>query len=268
MNNRNEWLRKSADFYNKTAAHYADQYGRVTPGGYALRIRQQRVLERLDSKQGKVLDVGCGPGYLGRELIKSGHEYWGVDSSPKMVELCRQQLPRACDRLVVGDATKLPFPDGFFDVVISLGVIDRIPMYEEALEEMVRVTKEHGTLIISFPNLCGPYAAWKAYVFYPIVAVLQPIYFKLKGRPRTPSQLSCFFKLHTARSAAKLLAAKGARVSENVYFYFNIFLSPLDEIFPHLTFELTKKMESLSLSRLKCFGAAFLVKAEKIHDGL
>src|SRR5260370_31301008 len=58
-------------------------HARETPGGFALRVRQRRVLELFDKAGGKVLDVGCGPAEVVQPLLSLGCQFWGVDPSPK-----------------------------------------------------------------------------------------------------------------------------------------------------------------------------------------
>jgi len=71
-----------------------------------------------------------------------------------MIEQCYKNFS-GDDRahFAVGNATGLPFEDGFFDAVTCLGVIDRIEQYPVALREMARVLKEDGTLIVAVGNL-------------------------------------------------------------------------------------------------------------------
>jgi len=255
-------------YFDAVAHRYFRLYHEESPGGYALRVRKQRVLELLDREGGRVLDVGCGPGVMVQELLNLGYEFWGVDASPRMIEECHKNFgPMKGVHFSVGNAVSLDFPEGFFDVVICTGVIDRLPAYELAIRELVRVVKGNGTLLISFPNLLSPYAAWKRFIFYPTVARLQSLSRGLLRRPPAPSLLSSFAKLHTARAATRLLAAQGARCTEIVYFDFNLFLSPLDQLFPHGALKVTEKLERLRFGRLKWLGVGFIVKARKGAGG-
>lgn len=255
---------ESPAYFNKVAEEYASWYYAQSPGGYALRVRQQRMLELLDRPSGKVLDIGCGPGVLARELLDRGYEFWGVDASPRMIEECRKHFGKN-DRahFALADATSLEFPDELFDAVICMGVIDRIPAYDAALKEMARVVKKDGTLLIAFPNFLSPYATFKLFVFYPTVALLRPIYYWLAGRPQPPSIPISFAKLYTARTTVKLLARHGVEITDIVYYYFNVFLSPLDELLPRWTMKVTHKLEQLRFGKLRWLGAGFILKAKK-----
>lgn len=253
-------------FFDATADSYFQKYGEDSPGGYAFRVRKKRVLELIDNSGGKVLDVGCGPGIMVKELVGIGYEFWGVDASPGMIEQCHKNFGQTKrTHFSTGDATALKFPDGFFDLVICMGVIDRIERYELAIKEMLRSIKKDGTFIIAFPNRYSPFASWRAFVFYPLVSLLKSIYYSILRRPKPPSPLSSFVKLHSKRGATELVKKYSGEVMDVVYFNFNIFLSPLDEMFPRLTIWLTRRLERYSFGRLRWLGGGFILKVKKIE---
>ena len=257
-------LAGSAVFFDQVAQDYASWYSARSPGGFALRVRRQKALELLGRARGKILDVGCGPGVMTHELLHRGWEFWGVDASPNMIEQCRKLFEnRRRAHFTVADAAHLPFATGFFDVVISMGVIDRLRSPEAAIREMARVLRKDGTLIVAFANLLSPYAAWKAFVYYPLIGRLRPIYCRLTGRARPPSLPSSLPKLYTVGSAKELVARYGAKVSQVAYYNSNLFLSPLDELFPRWALRLTEGLESSPRRYLTRLGAGFLLKAQK-----
>ena len=70
----------------------------------------------------RLLDVGCGSG-LNLGLMQAlGYETWGLDISPTAIERARR-IARAPDRLVVGSAATLPWPDASFDLVTDIGCL-------------------------------------------------------------------------------------------------------------------------------------------------
>ncbi|WP_169986795.1 class I SAM-dependent methyltransferase [Microbispora sp. H10836] len=112
----------------------------------------------------RILDVGCGTGYLTRILAPvvtpSGH-VTGVDPSPPMVEYARRRAPGNCT-YVVGEGQSLPFPDGSFDAVVSSLAVHHIPgdARPRALREMFRVLRPGGRLVIAeFRPPASPLAA-------------------------------------------------------------------------------------------------------------
>ncbi len=252
-------------YFNTVAEKYFQEYHKDSPAGYAIRVRKKRVLELIDRSGGKVLDVGCGPGIMVKELLDFGYKFWGVDATPNMIEECNKNFENWSGvHFSIGDATDLKFPDKSFDLVICMGVIDRIEKYELAIREMMRVIKKDGSLIIVFPNLYSPYAAWCAFIFYPIVDFLKTFYCYILRRPKTSALLTLFVKLHTERGSIGLIRKYSGKVTDIVYFNFNIVLSPFGEIFPRFTIWLTKIIEGYRLEKLRWLGSAFIVKAKKI----
>ncbi|GII75437.1 hypothetical protein Sru01_04190 [Sphaerisporangium rufum] len=100
----------------------------------------------------RILDVGCGTGYLTRILspvvMPSGH-VTGLDLAPEMVEYARRRAPGNCD-YVVGAGQDLPFDEGSFDTVISTFAVHHIPggLRAAAMREMYRVLRPGGQLLI------------------------------------------------------------------------------------------------------------------------
>ena len=267
-----EQFSSSAKYVNDEAETYAARYCAPTPAGYTLRVRQQRVLEMLETSRGKVLDVGCGPGVLCRELRDRGYEVWGADAAPGMIDHCQKSMGADAEsRFSIGFANKLAHSDGFFDCVTCIGVLPSKQAYQSALEEMTRVLKSGGILIVSFPNHLSPYVAWKSFVFYPLVALLRPLFSRMVKRPLPSSQYSgspvnvmpSLKHLHTARVVKKMMADQNMEVTDLVYYNFSVFLPPLDEIFPRLTLKVLTNLEGLRFGKLKWLGTGYLIRARK-----
>lgn len=93
----------------------------------------------------RVLDVGCGKGFLVKDLMKvcPGLEAFGVDISEYAVEHCE---PEVHGRLRVGNATDLPYPDSSFEVVLSINTIHNLDRAGciRALREMERLAPGRG----------------------------------------------------------------------------------------------------------------------------
>ncbi len=102
----------------------------------------------LNSKS-KVLDVGCGKGFMIYDLIKliPGIEAKGVDISEYAIKNCKNEVK---ENLSVGNAKKLNFDDDEFDVVISINSIHNLDRKEcgEALREIQRVSKKNSFITV------------------------------------------------------------------------------------------------------------------------
>ncbi len=98
----------------------------------------------------KVLEVGCGVGTDLLQFARAGAEIAGVDRSTTAVTLARKRLDLYSLRGEVeeADAEDLPFSDSSFDLVYSWGVIHHTPNTEKAVEEIYRVLKPAGRILI------------------------------------------------------------------------------------------------------------------------
>lgn len=117
---------------------------------------KQRSYECLALAPGaSILEVGCGPATdtiaLAILMGAEGH-VTGIDSDPAMVDEAhvRVQAAELSDRVthLVGDANDLPFPDNTFDGVRSERLFQHLPNAAGALDEMVRVTKHGGRIVV------------------------------------------------------------------------------------------------------------------------
>ncbi|MGH9685851.1 MAG: class I SAM-dependent methyltransferase [Candidatus Acidiferrales bacterium] len=245
-------------FVGDKADTYAQKYADETPAGFALRVRRQRVLQLFDKPGGKVLDVGCGPGEMVDDLLNLGCEFWGVDPSARMIEICRRKYSEIHKvNFQLGPAEQLDFADGQFDAVVCMGVIDGLQSAGAALREMGRVLKPGGTIIITFSNHRSPYAWWKGFVYYRALAVMRRIFHpRLKHDPIFVRR-----RLFTPQTATELLASFGMRAERTVGYFYNIILSPLDEIWPAATLWVNRKLEKARDGKVDSLAAGFIVKA-------
>jgi len=102
-----------------------------------------------------VIDLGCGPGRVLRELNKIGvNKLYGLDISSKMIDECRLILPESTVLLQHDFRERLPFTDNFFDFVFITGntLSSSITEIDTILRNVHRVLKENGTLIIGLYN--------------------------------------------------------------------------------------------------------------------
>jgi SAM-dependent methyltransferase len=95
-----------------------------------------------------VLDVGSGTGALSATIaaVAPSSRIVGIDRSAPYVAVARAHHQSARIRFEVGDAQQLPFENASFDRTLSLLILNFIPDPEQALEEMVRVTRPSGTV--------------------------------------------------------------------------------------------------------------------------
>lgn len=106
----------------------------------------------------KVLDLGCGSGWITRLVALKGARVTAMDVSHEGCRVTRERL-RACgsgaDSIAVADAHRLPFKDKAFDVVLSTGVLHHVNM-TTAATEIHRVLKRGGRVVGYEPMKWGP----------------------------------------------------------------------------------------------------------------
>jgi SAM-dependent methyltransferase len=100
----------------------------------------------------RVLDVGCGPGILTVALAPLVDEVVALDLTPEMIAQAKRRsegLGLKNIRFEVGRAEELPFADGYFDVVVTRLMLHHLLSPARAVEEMARVTKKGGLLVVA-----------------------------------------------------------------------------------------------------------------------
>ncbi|MCS7119695.1 MAG: class I SAM-dependent methyltransferase [Candidatus Bathyarchaeota archaeon] len=107
---------------------------------------------RLDRRE-RLCDLGCGCGFIPYFI---GHclcfkETYGVDINDERIFIASKRLMRVYK--VDLETDKLPFPERFFDLVTSFGVLEHLRFFDNALMESYRILDDEGLLLVSIPNL-------------------------------------------------------------------------------------------------------------------
>ncbi|MFE7796733.1 class I SAM-dependent methyltransferase [Nocardia sp. NPDC057440] len=131
-----------ARFYGELAADSAamigDFYAEVTGRGL---------------RDATILDVGGGPGYFADEFIKTGARYIPVEPDPSEMHAAGLSVPGA----VRGSGMALPFRDDAVDICFSSNVAEHVPHPWAMADEMVRVTRPGGLIVLSYTVWLGPF---------------------------------------------------------------------------------------------------------------
>jgi len=99
------------------------------------------------SRGKRVLEIGVGLGADHQRFAEVGADVYGIDLTNRAIEHTKRRLSifRLVSKLSVGDAERLEFPNDFFDIVYSWGVLHHTPDTQRATAEVWRVLKPGGT---------------------------------------------------------------------------------------------------------------------------
>jgi len=154
----------------------------------------------------RVLDVGCGPGFLCESIaavVGSEGTVVGIDISSDLIELCRRRNPPKWLKFTVGDATQLEQSDASFDVVVCTQVAEYVPDVGRVLSEAFRVLKPGGRAVFVATD-------WEALIWH----------------SESPARMASVLKIweshcahpHLPRSLSPRLVSTGFRFDELVVF--------------------------------------------------
>ena len=104
----------------------------------------------------RMLDYGCGVGYVCSLFSGLGYDVTGVDISPRALEIGRRREPNVMFLEAESDGSLL-FDDGHFAVIACLGVLEHVPEPEPVVQELRRVAAADATAVWVVPNARSPF---------------------------------------------------------------------------------------------------------------
>jgi 2-polyprenyl-3-methyl-5-hydroxy-6-metoxy-1,4-benzoquinol methylase len=135
----------------QSESHQKDYFAKQVGAGIV------KFLTYLVALHGRILDFGCGPGYLTENLVRSGIACEGCDTSEESVNLVNKKFSRSDlwggAKVIMSET--LPYQDNTFDLIICLETIEHLLDRElgKTLDELYRILKpETGRLFITTPD--------------------------------------------------------------------------------------------------------------------
>jgi 2-polyprenyl-6-hydroxyphenyl methylase / 3-demethylubiquinone-9 3-methyltransferase len=103
-----------------------------------------RMREQLGPRPARVLDVGCGAGFLTTALERAGHDVTGVDLSAESLAVARRHDASGRVRYLEMDAHALAFPAASFDVVCAMDLLEHTERPGAVIEQAARALRPGG----------------------------------------------------------------------------------------------------------------------------
>jgi len=141
------------------AAWRASALGRITE-----RLERAAVIDLAGPVAGRdILDVGCGDGTYAVAFGTLGGRVTGLDASVPALRAAGSRAASAGVRvlLVSGDAERLPFEPGSFDLAVAVTALCFVPRPDRAVAEMARVLRPGGRLVVGELGRWSAWAAWR-----------------------------------------------------------------------------------------------------------
>lgn len=141
---------------------WPERYDRwfTTPIGSLVRRYEARlILDLLRPAPGEtILDAGCGTGIFTMDLLSKGSTIFGLDISLSMIRRAREKVSKGRFHPVVADMSALPFLDASFDKAVSVTALEFIQDAKTAIDELFRVTRKGGVVVVATLNSLSPWA--------------------------------------------------------------------------------------------------------------
>ena len=142
--------------------------------------RHVRSLSRGIPAGGRMLDVGCGRGVLLKSLADRGFEVHGFEIS----ETAAAGADPRADIRIGNSLEDVGYPNAFFDQVILWHVFEHLPNPVEVLDEIRRILKPGGRLVIAVPNYSSLQSRWAGPAWFHLDLPRHLFHFPVKGLRR------------------------------------------------------------------------------------
>jgi ubiquinone/menaquinone biosynthesis C-methylase UbiE len=223
---------------------------------FARWLEWRKLLKWLNpQKGGRILDIACGAGELSLRIAAKGANVYGLDMSAAGIASARRlaKIAKLKCEFTVGDAERLPYPDGFFDKIVCSSSLEHFTNDAQSLNEMARVLKPGGRAVLTVDSFTYPIAP------------------ELKERHR---QMCAVEHYYTREDMAKALKNAGLTMARSEYlltsgltsFFIKFWIkhNRLNNLFILIAFVSPLMLLSENLSGKKDRGFTLIVEAQKV----
>ena len=256
---------KIDNFFDKYSSEYSSENYNVNINK-VMTIRLKTIVafvtENFKDKNIKILDLGCGSGEITLTLAKLGYTGDALDNSMGMLNICKKRLSNYNWNFYLSEAQKTSLKSDNYDIIIASGLIEYYPEDKILLEEITRLLKKNGHLIINVTNKYGYSTCLNSYTYY----IKQNFIFKF-----IKSKLFKFrygivnfsTRKHNVNKFKETLKKFNYDIKQEKYIGFSLFPAPFMTLFNFLTKKIDMKLESLSNTKIKIFGSSYVVLCKK-----
>src|SRR3989344_1163180 len=115
--------------------------------------RRSMILRLVRQPSGKVIaDVGCEEGYNAQKLVKECSKIYCVDIDEELLTVARKKINSDKAHFIQSDAQQVNLPDNCVDIAISSHVLEHLPSPQKGFNELYRIVKPGGEIVINVPN--------------------------------------------------------------------------------------------------------------------
>lgn len=148
------------EFFDTQATYWRDTYKENDISGTIYQRRQKVALNYIDGlklpRNIRVLEIGCGAGFMTCALANRGFKVEAIDHAQKMVDMTLERTKQMdiSNQISVctGDIHELTYVDQTFDLIVALGVTPWLHNFQKAMAEIARVLEPSGYIILTMDN--------------------------------------------------------------------------------------------------------------------
>ncbi len=257
--------------FQSLSMEWKEIYTRSDVQAETIRDRHAAVLDWIDSlalePASKVLEIGCGAAFMAIALAQRGFRVYAIDSVESMVEQARRNAveSRITDllSLEIGDVYTLAFEDESFDLVLAIGVIPWLERADLAIQQMARVTRPGGHIILTYANRAGLVSLldpWTNPALVPLKRRLKEMFERMGRRGKSPTMIfhsNCF--IDRILASARLVKIKSMTRGFSFSFRHKVLPEPFGTALHHQL----QRLADRNKHGFRSIGMAYFVLARK-----
>jgi ubiquinone/menaquinone biosynthesis C-methylase UbiE len=217
---------------------------------------------------GRILDVGCGPGMLVRDLLDrrpGDFLITACDRSVAMIDTLARQVGDSREvEPAVARIEDMPFTDESFDAVVAAGVLEYVDI-SRALHEIARVTRPDGLVLTTMLNPHSPYRLFEWGVYWPALRLLGRVEHRLHVPPdRRHNAPSSGIRAVPPGRLRRMMRNAGLEPQSVIHYDLTPLVPPVDRIVRRWTPDWPTRLDkTVGSGTRRWMGTAYLITARR-----